>query len=336
MRLWLVGALVLGACSDPPRPPPPRMDAGPRDAGTGMDSAVDGAIDAGDASTPDDARVGFDAGTDAGLQDAGPLFDAGRRDVGVGVDAGPFDAGDFPDAALDDPCMFVPPAPSCTVGSCASGERCIDNGCGDTRCVPGGHPCGATSDCPSGSSCAGNVCVRAGGGCGDSRDCPLGFACEASACVDRRIGCDIGIDCPHGFFCDFGLEFSAPYCFRANSPCVADTGCPFELTCADVAGNGVSLCRVSTGPNCRTNADCAPRGVCGNHPEMRESECMPFGPCATAADCSAGHECRDLWGDGILECVPSGSCRTQTDCPARSVCAVPFMGSATECINTPI
>jgi len=337
-RHLLVAALLLTACDDGTAPPAPRRDAGP--GGGGSDAGMDAAVvaDGGDAGDPtvdagpgsDDAGDGTDAGDfDAGDFDAGPPFDAGP-----GFDAGEFDAGELPDAAFPDPCSVLSPGTACTVGGCAAGERCLDNGCGEMRCFPAGHPCGNDADCPSGSTCTSGACVHPSGGCTDSRDCPLGFSCDSGTCADRRIGCAPDQPCPHGFYCFDELVDSAPFCFRAHDPCVADTGCTFG-TCADVAGDGDRVCLISTGPTCRTNADCS-MGVCGSDPVMFEASCQAFGPCASAADCNSGFTCSDVWGDGRTECIPPGACTTRTDCAAGEVCGVPYMGAATACIDRPL
>jgi hypothetical protein len=333
MRLAILVTLLAAGCDGSSAPPPPTDGGPPRDAGpSGMDAMVDGAV-ALDGGDLDGSMMGEDATV---VPDGG---DAGRPDGGADATITPFDAGPLPDAAPADPCTLVPPGMACTAGSCPAGEACLDNGCGTTRCYAGGSPCAGDADCPAGSTCSGaSSCVRTAGGCTDSRDCPLGHSCDSSSCVDRRIGCSPTVDCPQGFYCDANLAKGVPYCVRANTRCTADTGCLFRGMCRDVAGTGTRMCHISTGPNCRTNADCTTAGeVCGSEPTFVEATCQPYGPCATAADCTSGWSCRDLWGDGIPECVPpGGSCVRQSDCAAGAVCAVPFTGGPATCISRPL
>lgn len=291
-----------------------------------------------------DAAVGDDAGPDGGLVDAPEGLDGAATDSGLLEDAGldgfvPGTDAELPDAAVPDPCLFVAAGTPCAAdGTCAAGATCLDNGCGVTRCYASGSPCGDVADCPMGSTCEGGTCVRASGGCGDSRDCPAGFSCDAGACVDRRIGCNETTACPEGFLCDMSLAEGAPYCFRANTPCVADSGCLFFGACRDVVGTGSMVCAPRTSRDCTTNAECTAAGeVCGVHPVFFEALCRPHGPCASAADCASGASCADLWGDGVPECVPSGgTCVSQSECPVGAVCAIPFGGGAPRCISRPV
>jgi len=342
-RYLLVAALLLTACDDGTAPAP-RRDAGP--GGGGSDAGMDAGVvsDGGDAGEPSDdaGEPGDDAGP--GSDDGGEPVDGGDFDAGPDpadggdFDAGPpTDAGELPDASVSDPCSTIPPGTTCTPGGCGAAERCLDNGCGEMRCFPAGHPCGSPADCAAGSACTGGVCVgpSGAGSCNDSRDCPLGFSCDGGSCADRRIACSLDVICPHGFYCEQSLATSSPYCFRAHDPCVADTGCPLGAMCRDVAGDGDSVCHIATGPGCRTNADCT-MGVCGSDPVMFEASCQAFGPCASAADCNSGFTCSDVWGDGRTECIPPGACTTRTDCAAGEVCGVPYMGAATACIDRPL
>lgn len=319
--------LALAGCDDSSPPPIPQVDAGPRDAGrrdAGADTGVPPA-DAGDAAMTDDG------GSDGGEpRDGGsPAADAGLRPDG-GRDAGDppeLDGGPVPEfdgGPPPDPCDFVLPGPTCTPGGCPAGEVCLDNGCGETRCYPAGHPCGSDDDCPSTSSCQDGVCASSGGGCADSRDCPVGFACESGSCVDRRMRCGPGLACPHGFVCDSDSSRGAPLCVRAYTFCSSDEGCPLFGQCRDVLRDGSRICHWSGGPMCQNNDDCPVIGeVCGVHPIYVNARCGPLGPCLSDDDCASGYRCADLWGDGIRECVPpGGSCTRTADCTPPGVCGV--------------
>jgi hypothetical protein len=318
-------------CDDGVDPIP--LDGSRRDGGVRMDSG-----------RPGDGGSSDGGSRDGGSVDAGPRDASGGEDVvipdfdaGPDIDSGemPIDAGPRPDAFVDF-CTAIPAGTPCGAGdSCAAGTICLDNGCGERRCLPSGHACRSGDDCAVGSTCTDGICIRPSG-CADSRDCPAGFACEVGECVDRRNRCAFDGDCPFGFLCDASSEHSAPFCIRAYTRCDGDFSCPFFGECLDVLGDGNDLCFWAGGAfSCRNNADCPVVGeVCGVHPVDVDARCRPYGPCVDDGDCGE-NDCIDLWGDGVPECATVGECENTADCPAPGICGVPIEGGSTVCVRRP-
>jgi hypothetical protein len=329
IRSWL--ALLCLACGGP-QPIP--LDGG-RDAGR------DGAISA-DGNGIDASQVDA-AGVDAnGIDSSIPDMDADVPEDDaqvISVDAAPEDGGPLPDVGRVDPdfCSAIPAGTVCASdAACPSGERCLDNGCGERRCFPAGQRCADETDCPTGSMClAGadaNYCSRPGGGCNDARDCPNGFSCDGSACVDRRIACGTATVCPKGYFCHSPpSRGSPPFCVFVARPCATDEACFGFGFCREITGAGRFFCETSIRP-CSLNSECTvPGEVCGVDPEAVLSVCQQYGPCADGSDCAPGFRCVDLNSSGSPQCVPTTGCNSNLDCTAPAVCASPPEGGPPTC-----
>ncbi len=205
------------------------------------------------------------------------------------------------------------------MGACFAGEVCAagPGACG--ACVPAnlvrglprgiGEPCGADTECASGSCLQDESGLRyCSRSCDETNTCITGFHCREGLC---RVGAPGGIgescqdttnstDCAGGASC--AQRGDTRWC---TTQCSGSQPCPEDFDCIDAGG--VTVCvpnRSLVGGACEDADDCV-SGVCAsNHVCVRE--------CGIDAPCGPGFECRRT-SDGVTAlCVLPEPARTSS------------------------
>jgi hypothetical protein len=239
----------------------------------------------------------IDAGTDAGLPDAGATdagFDAGLPDAGL-PDAG-FDAG-LPDAG-------------------------VDAGIDDA-----GSPVGQYGDgCNTGRDCASNLCIGTPSGlrmctlqCTSEGACNQGHAClpvqDTSGIINICVPSDSGRSCPTGSPapCEAGICLVHPGSVSLSvctTPCETTHSCPNGFSCSlvQVGANMQKVCSpVASSCNAQGNTTQCISRWCSTQPQV-PTQGICTGNCSAATDCPGGWACGlDDNGGGVVDrCQPIG------------------------------
>lgn len=188
----------------------------------------------------------------------------------------------------------------CELGLCRPPIGCEDL----VACVPDSlHPCERDADCVHGVDqvCELNQCVARQSGCAfheacdpvtlscvpscaEDADCRPGRSCRSGACHPRyRCHQERHLECPRGMACT----------------------CPRGTSCS-APGEGHCV------PECRSNADCPPRQVCGER--FGRKLCQPG--CDSDRDCGPEERCG---ATGLCE-GGSGTCKFTALCPTCTFC----------------